>query len=58
MIYVKEGHKKDMWFICQDHEVSGNTEILRVFYSKHKADDYVRENKSLRGQHENYMHKL
>ena len=48
MIYVKEGHKKDMWFVCQDHEVSGNTEILRVFYSRDKAESYMNENKKIR----------
>ena len=43
MIYVQEGHKKDMWFVCQDHEVSGNTEILKVFYSSDKANEYIKE---------------
>ena len=47
MIYVKEGQKKDMWFVCQDHEASGNTEIVKVFYSRDKAESYVNDNQRI-----------
>ena len=48
MIYVQEGHKKDMWFVCQKPDTSGITEIVKVFYSKDKADSYVNEHKKIR----------
>ena len=39
MLYVDEGHKKDMYFVCRDTE-DGEFEIVRVFYSEIKAKAY------------------
>ena len=48
MIYVKEGHKKDMYFVCQDTGVTvDGYQIVKVFYSRSKADEYIAENQKI-----------
>ena len=48
MIYVKEGHKNDMWFVCQDTGVTvDGYEIVKVFYSRGNAEEYVRYNQKI-----------
>ena len=47
MLYIKEGHKKDMWFVCvdsHDNNDRGGYSIVKVFYSEHKAEEYIKEN--------------
>jgi len=41
-MYVKEGHKKDMYFVCKE-TIDGGYEIIRVFFKKRNAERYVRD---------------
>lgn len=47
MLYIKVGYKNDMYFVCQDAGRDNVFEIVKVFYSRGKADEYVRDNQRI-----------
>ena len=43
MLYVEAGHKKDMFFV-KKKDTKNEDLIVKVFYSKIKAEAYIKEN--------------
>ena len=50
MMYMKEGHKKDMFFACVDSHNNndrGGYLIVKVFFNKRSCEKYIEENQRI-----------
>ena len=45
MMFIKENKCKDMYFVCIETIKDEGYKIVRVFYSKSKAREYIKESK-------------
>ena len=46
MIYIKNGHKNDMYFVCKDtptKEDMNHYDILKIFFKKYNAEKYIKD---------------
>ena len=53
MMYMKEGHKNDMFFACIDSHNNndrGGFLIVKVFFNKRNCEKYIEEHTEIRGQ--------
>ena len=51
MIYIKDGHKDDMYFVCEDSidkRQLGDYDILKVFFNRKNAAKYMDDLKTQR----------
>ncbi len=44
---LKEGHKKDMWFIQEKSKITKRYEIVGVYYNKQLAEDTISYRKQI-----------